>query len=405
MAMKNTHAAKVIVLGGGYAGIMSANRLAGTLKSNVEITMVNPIPEFVERVRLHEVAARPESQSATRHSIRSLLHPAVRLRIATVNRILPEQQSIYGVDSDSGVPWAERYDELVYAVGSGDENRTVPGVSEHAHSISSLSGAHELKRALDALPAGATVLTVGGGTTAIELVTEIAVARPLVKLKLATSSRIAPTLSPKARAYLQTAQAMKNVEIIEHSPVAEVTATGVTTRSGEEITADCVIWAASFAVPSLARDSGLEVDRAGRLVVDDFMRAPGHAHILGAGDSCVVTGTGGEHLRMACATAAPQGAHAASTISAALRGQTPQPFALAYLVVALSLGPGDGLVQKTRSDDTPANTILSGWFAAGFNELNNQYARLILAWERRRAGTYHWAKPTRSQAASRPSLE
>lgn len=392
---------RVVIIGGGYAGILCANRLAGTLKSRAQITLVNPIESFVERIRLHEVAARTDVESATRRTIQSLLNPSIRFRRGRATSIRADENMINGVDVDSGESWAQPYDKLVYAVGSGVPVVTAPGAAEYAHNISSIEASHTLRSKLDSLTDGASVLVVGGGATAIELVTELAAFRPNLHLGIVTSSTLGPTLSTKGRKYLKHTKAMAGVEVIEHTPVAEVTPSGIRADDGENITADCVVWAASFAVPTLALDSGLDVDRSGRLIVDEFMRTPKHPDILGAGDSILIEGPAGSTLRMACATAAPQGAHAASTITADLDGRTPKPFRLAYLALALSLGPGDGIVQRTRSDDTPHDAILKGKPAAWFNEWNNRYARSILTWERMRAGTYRWAKPPRQHTGPR----
>ena len=113
----------------------------------------------------------------------------------------------------------------------------------------------------------------------------------------------------------------------------------------------------------------------------------------------MIVGPAGRTLRMACATACPQGAHAAASIVAAMEGLTPAPFTLSYLVLSLSLGPGDGLIQRTNGDDSPRDRTLDGRFGAWFKELNSRYARQILGWERRRAGTYRWAKPRSSAPA------
>ncbi|MFG2631929.1 NAD(P)/FAD-dependent oxidoreductase [Streptomyces sp. NPDC048473] len=399
--MDNTKQHRILILGAGYAGVMSANRLAGKLGSRVDITLVNPIPEFVERIRLHEVAARIGSDSATRHTVRELLHPAVRLRLGTATRIRPGDHEVDCAEPGRQKTWTQSYDELIYAIGSGSPRAAVPGAFEHAHDVSGLDRARALRTALDALPSGKTVLIVGGGTTAIETVTELAVARPGLSLKIVTSSVLGPTLSPKARRYLMNAPAMRNVDTIEQTKVAEVTPAGIGTTDGRSIPADCVIWAASFAVPEVAKDSGLDVDRAGRLTVDSLMRSTQHPDILGAGDGVVIAGPEGSTLRMACGTAVPQGAHAAATIIAGLRGETPKPFALAYLALNMSLGPNDGLVQPTRANDSPREISFTGRFAGWVNELNNRYARLILSWERQRAGSYHWAKPRKN--ASTPT--
>jgi NADH dehydrogenase FAD-containing subunit len=387
---------RVLVLGGGYSGIMAANRLAGKVGKRVSITMISPDESFVERIRLHEVAARHDAETASRWALRDLVHHDVCLRTGTADRIDPDARMVHARDSTSNAPWSEPYDRLVYAVGSGSAVTTVPGSKSFAHSITNLAAARDLRARLDDLSDGGSVLIVGGGTTAIELSTELAVARPHLSLRLVTSGLVGPTLSERGRDYLRGSRAFTGIELHEHTRVAEVTPEGVVTQDGRTIQADCVVWAASFAVPSIARDSGLEVDRAGRLVVDDTMRTTIDPEIFGAGDGCVITTSSNSHLRMACATAAPQGAHAAASIVAEITGRPAPSFRLAYLVVAMSLGPNDGLVQRTRPDDTATDAVITGRPGAWFNELNNRYARQILAWERRRAGAYRWAKPPRA---------
>ena len=393
ISMNNKMIRRAVILGGGYAGVMCANRLAGTLRDEVEVTLVNPIDDFVERLLLHEVAARANSDSATRHSLTELLNPSVRLVIGSATTIRHDRSEIDGVDSSSGQQWTLQYDDMIYAIGSGAVLDPVPGTREFAFDLSSLEQAHKLRDALAECVPGDSVIVVGGGSTAIEMVSELAVARPDLSLKMITSSVLAPTVSEKARSYIRNARAMRNVDVIENVSVAEVISGGIITGSGEHVVGNVVVWAASFAVPSLARDSGLAVDKSGRLLVDASMRSTAHPRILGAGDGAVVTGSAGRTLRMACATAAPQGAHAAQTVIADLKGVEPKPFALRYLVLSLSLGPGDGLIQSTNSDDSPRDFTVKGKTGALINDLNNRYARMILSWERRRAGTYHWAKP------------
>lgn len=145
--MDNNSVRKVVIIGGGYAGVMSANRLAGTLGNNVHVTLVNPIAEFVERLLLHEVAARADSETATRHKVAGLLNPAVRVRVGSATNIRPVEREVDGIDSGSGAPWTVAYDELVYAIGSGAVLDPIPGVQAFAHDLSSLEQAHKLRTA------------------------------------------------------------------------------------------------------------------------------------------------------------------------------------------------------------------------------------------------------------------
>ncbi|NLV78787.1 MAG: FAD-dependent oxidoreductase, partial [Rhodococcus sp.] len=94
----------MVVVGAGYAGMQAANRLLSR-HTDIDVTVVNPRPVFVERVRLHQVAAG--TGSAT-HDLVDLLHPRAALRVASVVRVGEDV-----VELDDGA--AVRFDAAVYA--------------------------------------------------------------------------------------------------------------------------------------------------------------------------------------------------------------------------------------------------------------------------------------------------
>ena len=79
MTVQRTH---IVVIGGGYAGTLAANHLR--LNADVDITMVNPRPVFVERIRLHQLAAGSGSAAV---DYGTLLGEGVRLRVDNAERI------------------------------------------------------------------------------------------------------------------------------------------------------------------------------------------------------------------------------------------------------------------------------------------------------------------------------
>ncbi|WP_182066947.1 hypothetical protein [Curtobacterium sp. ME12] len=91
---------QVVVLGGGYAGVMAANRLAApSRRAAPVVVIVTTQPRFVERIRLHEYAAG--ARSAPVHAYESLLHPDDRLQIASARRI-DARQRLVEVDTGDG---------------------------------------------------------------------------------------------------------------------------------------------------------------------------------------------------------------------------------------------------------------------------------------------------------------
>jgi NADH:quinone reductase (non-electrogenic) len=159
---------------------------------------------------------------------------------------------------------------------------------------------------------------------------------------------------------------------------------------------DACIVATSFAVPGLARVSGLPVDGDGRLRVDATLGVPGVPGVVGAGDAVVVDDPAGAHLRMGCAVALPLGASAAGTLLARLRGQVPPAISIGFAVQCLSLGRKDGYVQLVGADDTPRALHVGGRLAAVVKE---QVCRMVVdrpAAERSRPGAYGWPRGPRT---------
>ena len=101
---------QVVIIGAGYAGVMAANRLAGNqrLSESISVTVINPVADFVERIRLHEVAAG--SRGSARVPMRSLLHERAELIESTASRIDTEHRKVHL----SGGRAALDYDILLY---------------------------------------------------------------------------------------------------------------------------------------------------------------------------------------------------------------------------------------------------------------------------------------------------
>src|SRR5690349_11193703 len=118
----------VIVIGGGYAGVLAANRL--TRRGDVAVTLINAEPVFVERIRLHQLVAGTGSATV---DYRKILHSRVRLQVGLVRAVDAAAQVVTLASGDRIA-----YDYLVYAVGS---TGTAPA---HTYSVASLAEARRL---------------------------------------------------------------------------------------------------------------------------------------------------------------------------------------------------------------------------------------------------------------------
>lgn len=370
---------------------MAANRLAGNRKlaGSITVAVLNPVADFVERIRLHEVAAGSRESASV--PMRSLLHERADVVEGTASRIDPGHRKVHL--SGGG---ALDYDVLLYAVGSTQASGRIPA---GAYGLRDSADANRLRARLSELDPAATVSVIGAGLTGIEVSAEIAEQYPQLRVRLISRGAIGESLSgPGRHAVVQRLSAL-GVELVENTDVQRCDDSSIQTSAGDTARSDCTVWTAGFSAPDLARESGLLTDALGRLVVDEALRCPQYPEILGAGDAVRPAPSVAGHLRMSCAAALPLGAHAADSIIACLENRAPTPLSAGYMLRCISLGRKSGLIQAVRADDRPRRLVLRGRLAGAAKA---QICHMTLSWlrgELRRNGSYSWPKGPRPAEA------
>ncbi|WP_328538969.1 NAD(P)/FAD-dependent oxidoreductase [Streptomyces sp. NBC_00344] len=357
---------RIIVLGAGYTGAIAAGRLAKRLRrEDVTITLVNAEPDFVERVRMHQLAVGQDL--APRPFSEMFAGTGVELKLAEVTAVDVDRRTVAITDANGAEELA--YDSLVYALGSSWNTRGVPGTAEHAHEIAGRPGALRLRERLAGLAAGQPVVVVGGGLTGLEAATEIAEARPDLDVALASRGGLGDWLSPKGRRHLRKVFDKLGITVHEHAAVTGVEADRIATADGKSVPTAVTVWTAGFAVHPIAKATALEVTGAGQIVVDGTMRSVSHPDVYAIGDAAMAMGPGDKPLRMSCASGTPAAWQAADAIAARLTdGKLPNA-PLRYFNQCISLGRKEGLIQYVTADDRAVRAALTGRFAAVYKEL------------------------------------
>ena len=354
VAAQRTH---VVVVGGGYAGTLAANHLRQ--RSDIDITLINSRPVFVERIRLHQLVA---GSGAATVDYGTLLSDGIRLIVDTVDHIEVAARRIL---LNSGAELS--YDYLIYAVGSTGAipamASEVPGSAEFAHSVADLESAQRLRYAIADLPAEAPVTVVGGGLTGIETASELAGrGRPVT---LVCGGILGPSLSSRGRRSVAKRLRKLGVNVLESVAASQVRWDAVVLTDGAVLPSAATVWTAGFAVPDLAGRSGLHTDAMGRLLTDETLTSVDDERIVAAGDAAAPSG---QPLRMSCQAAGPLGAQAANTVLSRIAGNPPAPLNQAFVGQCISLGRAHGTVQLARTDDTPVNVVVGGRSAASIKE-------------------------------------
>ncbi|MET9883292.1 FAD-dependent oxidoreductase [Streptomyces sp. NPDC006430] len=355
---------RIVVLGAGYAGAYVAGTLARRLSpADTEITVVNAEPAFVQRLRLHQLAAGQEIEAPQLAEV--FAGTAIRLRRARVTAVDPELRVVAVADADGGGELG--YDTLLYALGSHGADHGVPGVPEHAFDVAARPSALRLRERLDSLSKrdeGRSVLVVGDGLTGIETATEIAESRPGLSVTLVARGELGAPLSAGARSHLRQVCDRLDIIVLEHTSVEAVEATRVLCADGTVLASDATVWTAGFAVSPIAAVSGLEVTEDGRIVVDRTMRSLSHPNVYAAGDSAYAIGDNGRPLPMSCASAGYTGRQATDAIVGRLTGSKIANTRLEYPGNHISLGRRDGILQMVDHEGQAKPKYMGGRKAA-----------------------------------------
>lgn len=394
---------RILVLGGGIAGLLFTLRLSGKVdRESVQITLVDEADTFMVRPRLHEFAtgrrifSRPFAQILRKTSVQF-----VQGRVTSID---PGLRSITVLDQQQQ-EHELGYDYLVYALGSMTDRSNVPGVAEYAYSLSAHGpfSAEALRERLPEIEArGGRVVVCGAGATGVEMAAQVASVYPKMKVSLVTRGSFARSWNQSVAGVIRRRLMSLGVEIIKQSKVSAVGAQSVALEGGRELACDLCIWTTGFAVPLLAREAGLAVNERGQVLVDPFLRSVSHPQVYAIGDAALpVENPGVSHVRMSAFTASIMGAHGADCLIAALTGKTPKPLSFAYLAQAIALGQGNAIFFALSADDQARAPYITGRMGAFTRELFIRFVLTATLVQQRFPGLFIWLGKRRYEQAQR----
>ncbi len=336
---------RVVIVGGGFAGLWAARALA---TAPVEIVLVDRGNHHLFQPLLYQVAtaglSAPDIAAPLRHILRRQKN--VEVRMATVTGIDPDARRV-ALD-DGG---ALAFDFLLLASGATHAYFGNEHWARHAPGLKTLDDALDLRRKLLLAFERAEAATdpaerqawlsfaiVGGGPTGVELAGTLAeIARHTLKNEFRnidpSTARVRlveagprvlaafpEALSEKARRQLERL----GVEVSLGTPVKDITADGYALGDAF-VPAKTVVWAAGVAASPLGAMPGVPLDRAGRVQVRPDLGVPGHPDIFVAGDLAALARADGRPVPGVAPAAKQMGRYVARVIRARLSGDAPPP--------------------------------------------------------------------------------
>ena len=339
--------ARVVIVGGGFGGLQAAKTLADT---PVHITLVDRRNHHLFQPLLYQVATAALSPADIAQPIRSVLRgqPNVEVILADVDAIDVAAKEVI-LEEDAGrLP----YDYLILAAGANHAYFGHDEWAPNAPGLKTLEDALDIRRRIltsfeeaerepDPVRRKAlmTFVVVGGGPTGVEMAGAIA---EIARFSLARDFRHIDTRDAKVilvEAGTQLLAAFPDrlsrhalrdlerlgVEVRFGKPVTAI-APGAVTVGDEIIPANTVVWAAGVQASPLGRSLGVELDRAGRVLINPDLSVPGHPEIFVIGDMASLKDARGRPLPGVAQVAMQQGAWAAANIVRAIEGKPARPF-------------------------------------------------------------------------------
>lgn len=365
---------KIVILGAGYGGLVTALRLQKKLHYNeANITLVNKHGYHYITTELHQPAAGTMHHDQARINIDELID---------TNKINFIEDTVVEIKRDEKEVILENgklsYDYLVIGLGSEPETFGIKGLKEYAFSIRSIDSVRQIKEHIEYQfakykndPTREDYLTfvVGGaGFTGIEFVGELAdripslcqefdVEREKVRIiNIEAAPTILPGFDPELVDYATEVLTNKGVEFKINTPIQECTPEGVILATGEEIKSTTVIWTGGVRGNSLVEQAGFEAMR-GRVKVDPFLRAPGHEDVFVVGDcSLIINEQSNRPYPPTAQMAVQQGEVCAQNLIASIRGGELQAFKPDIKGSVASLGRGEaiGVIGSRKVSGTSA---------------------------------------------------
>ncbi|TVX89574.1 FAD-dependent oxidoreductase [Paenibacillus agilis] len=298
---------KIVVLGGGYGGVLTAKKLAKRLAKDkdVSITLVDRHPYHTMMTELHEVAACRVDEEAIKMDLKQIF--AGR----KVDVVLDEIKNIdFDGQSLKGNKKTYDYDYLVIGTGCKPTFFGIPGAEEHAMTLWSFDDAVKLKRQIrDMFNLASkeldeekrrqmlTFVVVGAGFTGIELIGEIAEYREELCHEYHIDSKdvrlvvadMAPKILPilpdklikKSEKYLQK----MNVEMITSAKITGVTENSVVLGDKGELQAQTIVWTAGVEGSELVGNLDVQQNGRKRIVTNDKLQSADHKNVYVVGDN------------------------------------------------------------------------------------------------------------------------
>jgi NADH dehydrogenase len=403
MATSDNTRPRVLILGGGFAGVGAAQHLE---HADADVVLVDRHDYHTFQPLLYQLATGLLETTAVGHSLRDLIghQDNTVFHQATVTAVDLDAQE---VRFDEIAPLS--YDYLVLGLGAEVNFFGTEGAAEHAFPMYTMEDAVRLKthvlerwNAADHDPSviedGAlNVVIVGGGPTGVETAGAVAELYRGQFIKdypdippehagvtlVEAGPELFSMFKPKLREYAAKALSDRTVELRTGVAVASVSPTRVTLKSGEELNAHTLVWGAGLQGNRLVRSLGIELQRGNRIGVGADLSLEDHPEVYVVGDAAAIFDDKNEQVLPQLGSVALQsGQHAGETLARLIAGKKTKPFAYHDKGTMATIGRRAACVQMLGGRTMTGTKAQLAWGAVHLALLptNEDRAKAVVDW-------------------------
>lgn len=368
--------ARVLILGGGFGGVVAAERLAAQLGDEHQITLVSRSRHFVFYPALVRLAfGKCEREDVSFDLRHAMLNRRVNFIEAEVARIDPFQRNVTIAHGE--VEGKLGYDYMVFALGRRLATERIRGFYEHAHHLLNIDKAIKFGNAIKTFKEGRAVFGQCPGSNLLVAVYESAFAlsrlleekgqRESVRITVVSPSTLESELGDfSAAATLSRAFDAHQIEFLPNLSFSSLTKAAAITTVGERVNFNLLMLVPPFQGSSAASCVGI-TDDEGYINVDSTMRVLGPERVYAVGDCVSFDGPKMGH------TAVRQGEVAATNLVAEINGQEPvSHYRHEMRFVIDGVGRDSLYLRKDLCANEPA-TVSTGRFWSWAKRIQNSY--------------------------------
>jgi NADH dehydrogenase len=268
---------KVVVLGGGYGGLMVVQDLLEHLPKDAQLFLVDRMPYQGLKTEYYALAVGTVSDMDIR--VNYPIHPQLKIIYGEITDLDLENNLVHITNQDS-----LSYDSLIIALGCTDNYHGILGASDFSCGIQTLSATRRTYQQINDIKPYGQVSIVGGGLSGVELASELRESRTDINIRIIDRGNSVMSAFPsKLQEYVASWFRLHDVEMCSHIMITSLEQ-GVIHQTDNSIFTDVTVWTAGIQPVELIQRMNLPKDLQGRLIVNEFHELPDAPHVYVIGD-------------------------------------------------------------------------------------------------------------------------